>query len=349
MIATFPRMGWATYAFDTFLQTLGAEVLLPPPITRRTLELGTRYAPELVCLPFKVTLGNFIETLELGADTLFMAAGARRCRFGLYWLVQARILKDLGYRFRMYALNQHSLFELLFDFLPRTFGVSLDRVAQAVGLLLAKSRLIQELEDGVRALRTQDFSGARRFEAQLEEKLGRTHTLSEIEALRRRAKYLGWNDDGALKIGLVGEIYLLMEPSANQGLERELGRMGVRVYNQRSIYRYLRYLLKSDPNEISLRRRAHRYLRESPGGEAERTVGEAVKYAEEGMDGVIHVYPFTCMPENIALEALSIISQEYGIPLLSLSLDEHTSRTGLLTRLEAFVDLVERRRRRRAS
>jgi len=48
------------------------------------------------------------------------------------------------------------------------------------------------------------------------------------------------------------------------------------------------------------------------------------------------------MPENIALEALQAISAETGIPILSLSFDEHTSRTGLLTRLEAFTDMVQR-------
>lgn len=347
MIATFPRMGWATYAFETFLKRLGAQVLLPPPITRRTLELGTRYSPELVCLPFKVTLGSFIEVIELGADTLFMAAGARRCRFGLYWLVQSRILKDLGYRYQMHALNHYNPFQLVFKFLPQTFKVPFEKIAGAVRLLLAKSRAIEELEDGLRALRARNFSEACRVEAELERGLARAQTISEVAELNHQLISTGPED--GLRIGLVGEIFLLMEPGANHGLERELGRMGVRVYNQRSIYRYLRYLLKSDPHELYLRRLAHRYLGESPGGEAERTVGEALEYAEQGMDGVIHIYPFTCMPENIALEVLSRVGQDSGMPVLSLSLDEHTSRTGLLTRLEAFVELLRRRRRKKGS
>lgn len=347
MIATFPRMGWATYAFETFLKALGVEVRIPSPITQRTLELGTRYSPEFVCLPFKVTLGNFIETLELGADTLFMAAGARRCRFGLYWLVQSRILKDLGYRYRMYALNHYTPAQFVFKFLPRTFKLPFERILGAVRLLLAKSRAIEELEDGLRSLRARDFSEACRVEVEIERWLSQAHTISEVKGLEGLVKPTG--ADGGVKIGLVGEIFLLMEPRANHGLERELGRMGVRVYNRRTIYRYLRGLLKSDPHELYLRGLARRYLGESPGGEAERTVGEAVEYARQGMDGVIHIYPFTCMPENVALEALSRVGQDYGIPVLSLSLDEHTSRTGLLTRLEAFVELLRRRQRRRAS
>ena len=68
-------------------------------------------------------------------------------------------------------------------------------------------------------------------------------------------------------------------------------------------------------------------------------------FKEEGWDGVIHLYPFTCMPEIISRSILPQISKEYDMPVLSLVLDEHTGEAGLLTRLEAFVDLLERKRR----
>jgi benzoyl-CoA reductase/2-hydroxyglutaryl-CoA dehydratase subunit BcrC/BadD/HgdB len=50
------------------------------------------------------------------------------------------------------------------------------------------------------------------------------------------------------------------------------------------------------------------------------------------------------MPENMALEVVQKISDDYHVPVMSLSFDEHTSKTGLVTRLEAFVDMVARRR-----
>jgi predicted nucleotide-binding protein (sugar kinase/HSP70/actin superfamily) len=84
MKVAFPYFGYDTIALKNFIETLGGEVQLPPPITERTLSIGTKYSPELICLPFKITLGNFIEALDNGADTLFMAAGARKCRFGYY-------------------------------------------------------------------------------------------------------------------------------------------------------------------------------------------------------------------------------------------------------------------------
>jgi predicted nucleotide-binding protein (sugar kinase/HSP70/actin superfamily) len=150
-----------------------------------------------------------------------------------------------------------------------------------------------------------------------------------------------------VRLGLVGEIYFTVEQGANQDIEKELARLGAEVLFERSLYHHLRHLLHTDMSFMRSQRLARAYLRECPGGEAMRTVGEAVHYARRGLDGVVQVFPFTCMPENIALEALQHVSEDYGLPVLSLSFDEHTSATGLVTRLEAFVDLVRRRKRAR--
>jgi hypothetical protein len=75
-------------------------------------------------------------------------------------------------------------------------------------------------------------------------------------------------------------------------------------------------------------------------------VGSAVLFSREGIDGLIHLAPFNCTPEVMAHNALLALQRECEVPILSLSFDEHTGRAGLLTRLEAFVDLMERRRER---
>ena len=51
----------------------------------------------------------------------------------------------------------------------------------------------------------------------------------------------------------------------------------------------------------------------------------------------------------MAHNALVAMQRDRGILILSLGFDEHTGRAGLLTRLEAFVDILERRRERLSS
>jgi len=67
-----------------------------------------------------------------------------------------------------------------------------------------------------------------------------------------------------------------------------------------------------------------------------------VLHAKE-YDGLIHLAPFTCMPEIVAQNIMP--STKENIPVLTILCDEQIAKPGMLTRLEAFVDLLERKRR----
>jgi len=351
MKATFPTFGYDTPALKGFVEDLGAEVVMPPATSRRTLELGVKHSPELICLPFKITLGNFIEALECGADTVFMAAGARKCRFGYYHYLQEGILRRLAPQGRLIPVAQYSPYEFIFRLMPSIFGVSPTRVMRAVALMFEKAALTERFRHLLNRRRAVDFAGAERLKGPALELIGRAKSRADMRRARRTIEgMLACNGAQAeVKVGLVGEIYFMIEQFANQEVEKELGRLGVEVVFERTLYHHLKHLLKVDREFYRSQRLARRYLRECPGGEAVRTVGEAIHFIEErGVDGVVHIFPFTCMPENMALEALQQLSADSRVPLLSLSFDEHTSGTGLLTRLEAFVDLLRRRKRGRA-
>jgi len=73
-------------------------------------------------------------------------------------------------------------------------------------------------------------------------------------------------------------------------------------------------------------------------------VGGAIDFARKGYDGVVHVMPFTCMPEIVAQGILTRVSRDLSFPILTLIFDEHTGEAGVNTRLEAFVDLLQARR-----
>jgi predicted nucleotide-binding protein (sugar kinase/HSP70/actin superfamily) len=347
MRAAFPYFGTGTVALKAFFRDLGAEVVLPPPPTRRTLEIGVRYSPEQICLPFKITLGNLIESLELGADTLFMAAGTRKCRFGYYHLVQERVLRELGKGCKLHGLSQYSAFETVTRRLPEIFGTSSARAGWALYRLLARSSLIHDLDNMVRRLRPDDLARAEGLQRTGLQMVDGTRNLRDVRRVRQELRQMmpATVRPPKATIGIVGEVYLMLEPFANAEIEKELGRLGAHVVSERSLYRHLRHvLLNSDLNYFQTARFARRYIGESPGGEVTKTVGETIRFARQGIDGVLHIFPFTCMPENMALEVVRKISEDYQIPTMSLSFDEHTSKTGLITRLEAFVDMVARRR-----
>ena len=94
----FPQMGnYQIPARYLFSHILNADILESQSITENTIELGSKYSPDFVCTPFKYTLGTLIEDLNNGADTLIQFGGG--CRYGYYFELQEKILKDLGYNF----------------------------------------------------------------------------------------------------------------------------------------------------------------------------------------------------------------------------------------------------------
>ena len=147
-----------------------------------------------------------------------------------------------------------------------------------------------------------------------------------------------------LRIGLVGEIYTLLEPFANLRIEELLGDRGVEVecsaYISDWIIEHLVLNTLRLPAGLAVKKAAAPYLNCFVGGHGRETVGDTVRYARRGFDGVIHVLPFTCTPEIVAQSILPVVSRREGIPFLSVSLDEQSGEAGLITRLEAFLDLL---------
>ena len=72
----------------------------------------------------------------------------------------------------------------------------------------------------------------------------------------------------------------------------------------------------------------------------------ALEFAEEGFDGIIHIYAMGCMPQTALKPALKKISAEKNIPILELGLGEKFNEAGIETRPDAFIDLLKQKKAR---
>jgi predicted nucleotide-binding protein (sugar kinase/HSP70/actin superfamily) len=81
-------------------------------------------------------------------------------------------------------------------------------------------------------------------------------------------------------------------------------------------------------------------------------VGSLFHFLLGGVDGVVFLTSFKCGIDALLQEFIKRRLKVRGgssIPLLILSFDEHTGREGLMTRLEAFRDVVEEQKKFRSS
>lgn len=355
MKITFPHMGNMYIPVKALLEYLDLEVVVPPFTTQKTLNLGIKYSHEFACLPLKVNLGNFIEAKELGADTIIMAGGVGPCRFGLYAQVEKEILSELGYDYDSLVLEPPD--KHLGQFINRIRKLigtnSWWKVIEAIKFAFEKAYAVDLIEKKVQYLRP------------LEKKMGivdriYNHTLATIDQAQsyctlHEATNLGLLkleqvplnlDQEVIRIGLVGEIYTLLEPFVSLDIEKELGKLGVHVTRSLYLSEWINsHLLMNFSKRVKPKpfaQLAKPYLNYFVGGHGRETVGYAVGFAQDGYDGIIQIAPLTCMPEIVAHNILPKIREDFQIPLLTIYVDEHSGKAGMVTRLEAFIDLLRR-------
>jgi len=348
-------MGNLYIPLKALLERLGLDFVIPPVNNQRTLSLGVRYSPEGMCIPFKLTLGNLIEAAEAGADTLLMPAGSGICRLGYYAKTQEQVLHDLGYDAEIVCVgvSQRKLLGLLEVIKRLSNNAPWSKIISAFRFGLAKLNALDSIERAVQKVRPiERVKGtANKIFAQA---VKATDEADDYQTLKRvQTGYLEQlsqveRDESAepLVVGIIGEFYVLLEPFSNLDVEKELGRLGVEV--RRSIFtsEWTKFSLFLNPLGVNEKDRLHKaalpYLKRDIGGEGWESVGEKVLHAKD-YDGLIHLAPFTCMPEIVAQNIMP--STKENIPVLTILCDEQLGKPGMLTRLEAFVDLLKHRRR----
>jgi predicted nucleotide-binding protein (sugar kinase/HSP70/actin superfamily) len=354
MRVSMPHMGNLYIPLKALAQRLDLDFVVPPLTSQRTLSLGVRYSPEGMCIPFKLTMGNLIEAAELGADTLLMPAGSGICRLGYYYKTQEQVLHDLGYNAEIVCLgiSQRKFFGLMELLKHLSNNAPWSKIISAFRFGLAKLNVLDRIEQAVQKVRPVELvkGTANKLYDQAVRAIDQAddhHTLKRVQ--RDYLEQLGQvaRDESAepLVVGIAGEFYVLLEPFSNLDVEKELGRLGVEVRRNLFTSDWTKFSLFLNPLGINEKDRLHKaampYLKRDIGGEGWETVGEKVLHAND-YDGIIHLAPFTCMPEIVAQNIMP--STKENIPVLTILCDEQLGKPGMLTRLEAFVDLLKYRR-----
>lgn len=357
MQIAFPHLGTLYIPARACLRTLGLEMVALPFSSRRTLDLGVTHCPEMVCTPCKLLFGSYVEALECGADHLIMFGGPDTCRLGYSVAPQVARLRDMGYDFVAHSLSVRNMAGDILRIIQDLADPSPAVLLSALRFLRDVLLLADQVEQAALALRPREVE--RGTASRL-----RRQALAHIEALPDRPSLVARRldiltplldarrqDRPVYRVGLVGDPYTISEAFFNLNLEEKLGYLGVEVNRWFWIGDSLRLdPLRFLPGNLATRARERTvapYLRRDVGGFAQDSLIRAVAFARQGYDGLIHLAPFNCDPEIVAASVMPQLSHDYDIPVLALTFDEHSGEAGLNTRLEAFVDLLERRAWRR--
>lgn len=356
----FPHMGTIYIAWASGLRKVGIEPFIPSYTSKKTLSAGTKHSPEAICLPYKLILGNFIEAIEGGADYVAMITSPGICRLGEYGSSIKNALSDLGYEANYIELTLYDGFKGMYNFLVELTGKNNPILfARAINIVIRKVFALDDLETALSYYRAREITtgdAEKKFNKCLkliyEANTTRSLKKAKKEALAELAKTEIDKNREVLYVDLTGEIFLVLDYFSNQNIERELGKMGVQTRRSLTVGSFLKDAIipkmfrKGETHLQRAYRMAKPYLMRDIGGDALECVSDVAWADEKGKDGIIHISPFTCMPEIMSQNIFPSMRENCNIPILSLIMDEQTGKAGYITRLEAFVDLMKRRKRK---
>lgn len=358
MIATFPHMGNVYFAAKALLDGLGIDYVIPPKNNKTALDLGSLHSPEEICLPFKLMIGNYVQAIEQGADTIIFVGSCGPCRLGEYCELQMNLIKKLGYDINFIVIDYLKDIGIkeLYRRISKISSVSQKSTYEKVKALsnaLTVINLIDEIEETAHM-----YSGFERNKGECKKllnecKIEAINSITPAEMIhilktyKEKLNYISVDiNKNPLKIAIIGEIYTVIEPYSNFYIEDKLMDYGVSSRRGLSPSWWVKNAALSPLkiNSLNIRKNARKYLPIQIGGHAVECVGEAVTASKEGFDGAIQIFPMGCMPEIVSKSILPTISKDLDFPVMSLVVDDMTGEAGYITRLEAFIDLLERRR-----
>lgn len=357
----FPHMGTIYVVWASALRKIGVEPFIPPYTSKKTLSIGTKYSPEAICLPYKLILGNFIEAIEGGSDYVAMITSPGICRLGEYGKSIQNALKDLGHDANYIELQLYDGIKGMYRFLKDLTGQNRPLVfLQAIYIAIRKVFSLDKLERVLSYYRARELTfgtAERAFKRGVQlvleaDNIGQLRK-AEKQAIAEIRKTPIDRKREVLLVDITGEIFLVLDYFSNQNIERELGKMGVQTRRSLTVGSFLKDAIipkafkKGETHLERAFRLARPYLKRDIGGDALESISDVAYADERGKDGIIHISPFTCMPEIMSQNIFPSMREDFEIPILTLIMDEQTGKAGYITRLEAFVDLMRRRKRKK--
>jgi len=309
------------YLWKTFFEELGVEVVLSSPTNKKILENGMKKAVDDTCLPVKLTFGHLMDLADR-VDYLFIPRlvsiepDAFTCPklIGLPDMIKANL-----------------------ENLPTVLDTCFD-IKKGISLYQSFLELGQNFTNKT-ALINNAFQKAEMKQKEFEKTMEKGLTPEEAIDIMEGSPSPANNNPVKprtedLKIGLIGHPYNLYDNYINMDLIEKLRQGGCQVITAEML-----------PAPV-MKKEAAAWREDIFWTMGRKMVGAAFHFFNSNrVDGIICCISFECGPDSL-LEVLILeeARKHKEIPYMSLIIDEHTGEAGVVTRVEAFLDMIRRKR-----
>ncbi|HNY10531.1 MAG TPA: acyl-CoA dehydratase activase-related protein [Candidatus Wallbacteria bacterium] len=295
--------------WETFFSELGVRLSVSGFSSAKTLKIGSTHAHADSCVPIKLAFGHIGELLEKKADYLFLPRFLRLeeksyvCpkMIGFTDMVKCLVIDPMKKK----GENPPKIIDSTFD----VHNFSNKSAFRNIGYNFSWNpfKIDRAYERGVSCL---------------------NGILSERMKIFKSKRLT----EHKYKIGVLGHPYNIHDDFVNTGIMNELKkRDAVSITTEDIDIESVKCDFSKFPSGLFW----------AFGREIYKTAAFLIKNDDFKTDGVIYVSPFGCGLDSIMLTIVQNEFKSAGIPFLPLTVDEHTARAGLITRIEAFMDMLE--------
>ncbi len=304
-----------------FFSALGIKIVLSDMTTKQTMNDGSALVVTETCLPIKVYVGHVLNLLNKGVDKIFVPS-IQSIAPKIYNCSKIRGLPDL---IRNVIKQPFTMIEATLDKSEKKQGLY-EFLAEAVAPFgITDMAKIKEASK----------SGWRTFNNfYVMTKSGMSYKKALSNALQGKVLIENNTKEYPISVALVSHGYNIYDERTSMKIIEKLEAMDVKVYT-------------------SLQ------LSKEQAMEGVNTLGERLYWANEfemtgtaghylkdnKIDGIIVLNAFGCGPDSLMVERIIRKAKQFNKPIINLTIDEQTGEAGFVTRIEAFVDMLFRKKR----
>jgi len=310
--------------WKTFFEELGAEVVVSSPTTQTMLSKGSARVVAETCLPVKIFMGHVLSLV-------------RKCDY--MFIPTIRSVKRKVYNCSKF-LGLPDMTKAVIPESPPILDIDIDINRGKRYLYQAIYQLGRHFSWNPLKVRQASIAA---WQIHLNyQQLMSGHGLTPLSAIDRLSSLPQTEPktspnhpaSNQANIAVVGHPYLLYDEHVNHRLVHRLEQANYRVLTPE--------MLTTEQLESATAKLVGRAYWTYE----DEVVGAGGHYLESGADGVIGIMTFGCGPDSLMMDTLHRQAVRLKTtPFMSLTLEEHTAEAGVVTRLEAFIDMISRKKR----
>lgn len=307
--------------WKTFFEALDMDVYISEETNKRILNQGVKESVAEICVPIKLYVGHVLDLLEKNVDYIFIPRMVS-ISDGEYFCPKFMGLTDLirnsvvGIEEKMLTCHIKSETDDISDY--RNYLPLMEQLGVTKGEIKQAAKKANEEWQAFRMYNKMGYTINESLEI-IDNK--------QISSVKKKEK-----NKQMVKIGLLGYVYNIYDTFVSMDITEKFRDLGVEFVTFE--------MLEEEEILANIQDMDKRLFWTF----SNKLLGAGKQMFSDNLDGIIHMTAFGCGPDSFLSKLFELESDRTGIPFMIVRIDEHTGENHLQTRIEAFVDMIKRKK-----